>query len=135
MIISREELSWAAGFFDGEGCIAIKQGRVNSDLSRSVSLVVRIAQNDFSCHCLKRFQAAVGGMGNIRGPYRGSDFALEFHKFEEMQAVVAMLWHFLSVPKKKQILAKFKEARERGFYKSQWSRCVDMSLQKKYRSA
>jgi hypothetical protein len=57
--VDREELSWAAGFFDGEGCFSlVRNFRYPT---------VRIAQAEREP--LERFQAAVGGIGKVYGPY------------------------------------------------------------------
>jgi hypothetical protein len=54
---------WAAGFFDGEGCIGIqKQQR-----GRYWYLNVQITQKDR--RPLDRFLSAVDGLGTIGGPY------------------------------------------------------------------
>lgn len=95
------ELAWAAGFFDGEGTV-MWRGRKRAELS----LVV--GQSDI--RPLRRFQAAVGGLGTVRGPYFQKNpkhkpywvFGVGSHK--NTQAVVAMLWNWLSEPKREQAL-------------------------------
>ena len=57
------ELAWAAGFFEGEGCVHIrKAGR------RFPRLQLHIAQCD-SSETLERFARAVNFNGSILGPY------------------------------------------------------------------
>ena len=53
-----QELAWAAGFYDGEGSAYLWQGR------RPRVVIGQV--DDF---VLLRFRAAVGGLGNINGPY------------------------------------------------------------------
>lgn len=52
------ELSWAGGFFDGEGTAYLWQGRRP-----------RLAIGQIDDFVLLRFKNAVGGLGNINGPY------------------------------------------------------------------
>ena len=102
----REDLAWAAGFFDGEGSTcgqlypsAIKQGR------STFSPVLQVPQIDRQR--LERFQVAVGGLGTIAIHNRTPDgdpymSVWRTSRFEHVQAVLAMLWPFLSVPKRQQ---------------------------------
>jgi hypothetical protein len=101
----REELSWAAGFFDGEGCCstAYKNNRP----------LLLVGQH-YDPVCLIRFQKAVLGVGKIYGPYsystrknNGPSYMWRTTNFEHSQAVVAMLWKFLSEPKRAAIEEAF----------------------------
>lgn len=65
----QEELYWAAGFWDGEGC-------ASNDRGRAFSLYV----NQVDPTALSRFQNAVGGIGTVRGPI------IPRHKGSENQA-------------------------------------------------
>jgi hypothetical protein len=86
---SRENLAWAAGLFEGEGCIAIKPGTVQLQLGMSDEDVVR------------RFWKVVG-MGKVYGPYQDKRKAT--HKLmwtwsvsgsQMSQALLAAMWSFL----------------------------------------
>ena len=96
--MNTHELAWAAGLFDGEGSTSISGGQVR------ISIV--------QCgdpHVLHRFKSAVGP-GIVYGPYRRSlphkdRFQFQTHAFETSQAVIAMLWRWLSPPKKRQAAA------------------------------
>lgn len=96
------ELAWAAGFYDGEGCTftSVDGGRV--------TMQVLITQVDR--RVLDRFQAAVGGLGKVYGPRRRvaanqrDYFVFAAYRFEHSQAVIAMLWRFLSEQKREQAL-------------------------------
>jgi hypothetical protein len=101
----REELAWAAGFFDGEGTVGgyCKDGEVR------INFVLKVYQTERST--LERFKAAVWGLGTVYGPYFRKD-RKAYHKpsyhygvtgHRNVQAVVAMLWPFLSAPKKEQV--------------------------------
>ena len=96
----REQLAWAAGFYDGEGCMS---------LTTATSYKVSIVQVDPAV--LLKFQAAVLGLGTLQGPYKTASMG-ENHKPRwqfvatgaSAQAVVAMLWEFLGDVKKEQAL-------------------------------
>jgi hypothetical protein len=103
------ELAWAAGFYDGEGHISFKP-----ELG---SVQIQVVQcGDPST--LKRFQRAIGGFGNILGPYdRGNAkhkprWAFLTGKFEHAQAIIAMLWKFMSEPKRTQAMECLLKVRE-----------------------
>ncbi len=91
------EIAWAAGFFDGEGHVsASKQAG-----KRSCNMRIQIAQTD--PEVLFRFQAAVGGLGRVIGPnnYGWRDvWMFRVNRFEHAQAIVAILWRFLSSAKR-----------------------------------
>lgn len=96
--LNREELAWSAGFFDGEGTI----GLINASIRKpNLQLSVRQVRRE----PLDRFQKAVG-VGTIGGPYKnphGQDyFAYRVNGHRSVQTVVAMLWAFLSEPKREQ---------------------------------
>jgi hypothetical protein len=94
--INREELAWAAGWFDGEGFIGLR-GR---------ALSMAIPQTD--PRPLRRFQSAVLGLGIIDGPWQPRTahwkpkWTWRVQSFENVQAVVGLLWAFLSEPKREQ---------------------------------
>jgi hypothetical protein len=99
----RSELAWAAGFFDGEG---------HSGIRTFPCPTVSISQTEPST--LERFQAAVGGIGVIRGPYDKSKLRPNHSPLwqyttnvRDAQAVIAMLWPFLSKPKREQACRVF----------------------------
>lgn len=104
MHLIQTELSWAAGFWDGEGC---------TSAGRGVPMVVITQAERYT---LDRFMAAVGGVGAIYGPYHYESKQFKstqpiWHyravKFEDAQAVLAMLWKYLSPSKREQAHAIF----------------------------
>lgn len=104
LCLDTHELAWAAGFFDGEGCVgAWKRG------SRIDHPSLTIAQSETST--LLRFQQAIVGLGNVRGPYRTNYphalpvFQFHIHGIEKVQAAMAMLWPWLSERKRAQFKA------------------------------
>jgi len=66
------ERAWAAGFFDGEGNISFQGNAKQLSGTPHGRLTVQITQH-YSPEALERFQAAVGGIGRIYGPYHHKD--------------------------------------------------------------
>lgn len=96
----REELAWAAGFFDGEGSttVSIKNGRAR----------LRVSVPQTNRETLERFKSAVLGLGRIHGPMKRHSerhaplWQFGSASFEQTQAIIAMLWPFLSEIKRTQ---------------------------------
>jgi hypothetical protein len=120
-IPDREELAWAAGFFDGEGCFSYTERARNG--------VATIGQVDLAA--LERFQSAVGRLGKIYGPYdytryRGrvskrAQWNFRAHRREHVLAIVAMLWFKLGPIKREQaraVLRHYRNGCHRGHRKS-----------------
>jgi len=61
--VAPTDLAWAAGFFDGDGCITatwqVRKGRPNPDMR----IQVNVAQNDY--RTLQHFQRILGAHGKI----------------------------------------------------------------------
>ena len=98
------ELAWAAGFFDGEGCLCV-------DSSSGSQLAFKVYQADI--RPLERFQTALG-FGKIMGPYKHSNplskkpgYSYVINKWELVQQAICCLWNYLSLPKQEQIRACF----------------------------
>jgi len=101
----RTALAWAAGVFDGEGYIGSKirktpGGRRNPYIHMSVSQY-------HDAEVVERFTAALGiGTCSVRhretprGPVVESLWRVQ--SFEKVQAAVALLWPWLSGPKRRQ---------------------------------
>jgi hypothetical protein len=112
--INREELAWAAGFFDGEGNIGAHRAN-----GKYWHLRMHVSQTELEP--LDRFRAAVLGLGSIHLRQReskshyGSKPIYEYrtNAFQEVQAVMAMIGPFLSGPKRRQFIAAAKKAGER----------------------
>lgn len=98
MQINREELAWAAGFFDGEG---------SSYFCKPNTIRYAIYQMDISP--IERFVKAMGNVGTLsRKPNSGLNDNLIYcwytNAFGEFIFVTGLLWTFLSEPKREQIL-------------------------------
>jgi len=103
MKINRDELRWAAGFWDGEG-------HAHSDerhKQRGRGIAMQIVQVDK--RPLKRFHAAICGLGKFYGPYTPKTkrsqpyFVWTNSSFEHGQQVAVMLWPFLCEGKREQL--------------------------------
>lgn len=97
----RENLMWAAGFFDGEGSTSPQKDRHGKHRA-----VIQINQVD--SEALYRFRDAVGH-GKVYGPYKETRGHQDFYhfaatSFEDVYAIVAKLWGFIGTPKRKQMM-------------------------------
>lgn len=112
-MFNREELAWAAGFFDGEGTAVlagVNSTRVSSTGRRRdhPTPALQVTQH-YDPETIERFHVAVRGVGRVSGPYSSKGTA--FHprwqwaarKPSEVLTVVPMLWQWLSGPKRRQI--------------------------------
>lgn len=121
MILDTHELAWAAGFFDGEGCVvryrATQRPAKNPRKQHREFKRAMICMGQIHPEVLERFRAAVG-RGNVRGPYpakRKNESAIwQFStaSFESVQAIMCMLWPWLGTVKRQQFLKAMREVRE-----------------------
>ena len=110
MSINRERLAWAAGLFEGEGCVSGQ--RIAGTFYPKLSL------GSTDPDVLVAFQLAIGGFGNIttksrRGtkPHWKPAQQWQLTRFEHLQAVLAMLWPWLKSRRRariKQVLTDYK---------------------------
>ena len=91
--VDRERLAWAAGFFDGEGYVGLSH----------TNFSVRVSQK--SPEVLHTFRDAIG-FGTVGKA--GTVYQYYVYGFEKVQAVMALLWSWLSLDSK----AKFLRAME-----------------------
>lgn len=101
---NREQLAWAAGFFDGEGHIGVVTPK-----SGNAHIHIQVVQTEEGP--LQRLQTVLN-VGRIYGPYnhggnRRPYKQLHIDRFESVQHTVCALWPWLSAPKKRQIVAAF----------------------------
>lgn len=110
-ILQAVELAWAAGFFDGEGCIT------TTTQPAGTYLQLRISQTDH--RPLDRFSQVVG-IGNVTGPYDVKEghqqtFYWSASGLQNTHQVLSLLWPYLSEPKREQtqrVLAKWAASEE-----------------------
>lgn len=87
-MLSREEVAWAGGLFDGEGCFTRAGERGYA--------VAQLRMTDLDS--VDRFARAVG-FGNRFGPEAQPGrptYGWRVSGLEQVQALVAMLWPFLN---------------------------------------
>lgn len=105
----REQLAWAAGFFDGEGSIGLYKNK------RGLMLHMDIGQAN--PYVLEKFLSVVG-LGSVTGPRprknpnHSPHWSWDATGFEKCQAVIALLWIWLSPVKRAQAAAALTSARE-----------------------
>lgn len=98
---SDPEAAWAAGFFDGEGCIYAHKRD-----SRRISPSLSIAQTD--PRPLERFKLALGIAKEVTGPYKPKTenskpyWHLTVTGRADVIEVLHRLWPFMSEPKQEQ---------------------------------
>lgn len=105
LAIDREELAWAAGFFDGEGStLSVDRVRMYPWISINQGGTL-----DGPPDVLVRFRRVAGGIGHIDGPRVFRDhpdwlplWNYRVAGFELVQAVIAVLWHHLGPVKRAQ---------------------------------
>ena len=107
--IDREELAWAAGFYDGEGSsFARAHGKGGAKTAG-----ITIGQAD--PEVLERFCRAVQ-MGKVCGPYgpygsgTKSMYYIRIHSHWQVQHVAAALWPWLGTEKKNQFVQALTES-------------------------
>ena len=115
------ELAWAAGFWDGEGTTFTHLqhykavgGAVHD--YRNPSLNVKQSGTKA---LLERFQAALGGLGKIYGPYKHSQggnrkdvYGWYLNDWRLVQQALAYVWSYLGDEKKDQAKRVFQECRK-----------------------
>jgi hypothetical protein len=103
--VNREELAWAAGLFEGEGSFC------NTNNYKGVSGFLSQIGTFTDLDVLKRFHKVVGGIGYIYGPYERKTkdgrpqktcWTWRAMSFEQVQAIVALLWPWLGERRKLQ---------------------------------
>lgn len=101
MEINREQLAWAAGLFEGEGCFTSSKPRdLKGNCARGVGALIKMTDKDV----LDKFCSVVG-VGNVSGPLKRSEsydkasykpiYLWQVGSFETVQHVIACLWPWL----------------------------------------
>lgn len=105
--INKEDLSWAAGFYDGEGCMTCCYDVENKDGTHYRAIKFSVSQSG-SLELLKKFKSIVK-VGNIYGPFTKNHktaklprYFLRISGFEKCQFITALLWKYLGSQKRLQ---------------------------------
>jgi hypothetical protein len=110
-MLTREDIAWAAGFFEGEGStyLAFKEYANGSKLyfpRLKISQNADIVFEEFYSDVLERFQK-IYPQGYVHGPYTGRTnrspyFSYTVNKFEGVQYIMSSMWTFLGHVKRNQ---------------------------------
>lgn len=97
----KTELAWAAGFFDGEGCVTYVRHQ-----KKQTTRALRINITQRHDEVLHRFKAAVRS-GSVNGPYdavgrKNSLFTYQITKQAEVKRVFKLLKPYLGSIKRQQ---------------------------------
>lgn len=119
--MNREELAWAAGFVDGEGCFTAHRDLRNGRKYVDPRFILAQSSNEGTPIELLRFQNLFP-FGRIYGPYKSTNgkkkaWHLMAQNFEHVQAIYAALFAFMCPVKRSQgkaILAEVRELKPRG---------------------
>lgn len=119
--LDTRELAWAAGFFSGDGTIGTARNRrLRPDYRRIMATLPQASAGSVP-PALLRFRAAVLGLGTITGPHLRRDgwgrlpqYRWETWDFARTQAVIALLWPWLTEEKRAQARAALLAVRAPG---------------------
>lgn len=105
--INKENLAWAAGFYDGEGCMTCCYDVQNRDGTHYRAIKFNISQSG-SPELLEKFKSIVK-FGNIYGPLtknhntaRLPRYSIRISGFEKCQFITVLLWNYLGNQKRVQ---------------------------------
>ena len=104
--MNREDLAWAASFFDGEGSVGCQFFKTRGYKQRKLSVSIGQVHRQV----LDKFKNAVGGLGGVYDCKNPSGFTVKSQRifryqagsFQDAQAIMAMLWPWLSSIKREQ---------------------------------
>jgi hypothetical protein len=113
--INREQLAWAAGLFEGEGCFSTSTRRTRrpgAPTSRKCAAQINMTDHDV----VSRFREVMG-FGSIRSikqaqPHHKPQLKWVASSFEHFQATVALLWPWLGARRRARAKELLQEARE-----------------------
>lgn len=106
--LNREELAWAAGFFDGEGYTHSRGVRDRGNQPPLIS----VSQVD--PRSLERLKFAVLGCGKVRGPYgpygtnKQPFYVWQTSNLPDTIAVAGLLWNWIGPVKRVQMAEAFR---------------------------
>jgi len=111
--ISREDLAWVTGLYEGEGCCSVRVHKPDGGYYPGPAIQINMTDEDI----LRRAQE-ITGMGSVTGPRARPPhkplWTWSIGAFEQVQALIAMMWPMLGIRRKlqaKAALAVAKEAR------------------------
>jgi hypothetical protein len=99
-----EELAWAAGVFEGEGCITVTNGRLASGAVRRYPELA-LAMSDVDV--VERVQVILGGIGTLRVQARGVNkpiWYLKVRQYENVERVLRLFLPYFGARRKEKAL-------------------------------
>jgi hypothetical protein len=98
----RDELAWAAGLFDGEGCIRAYCYPNRKGGPSYCRFFANVSQDGENTSLLERFHRAVGGRGAIlhKKSRRPHEYLWQATAFLEVSTVLWLLWPWLGEVKR-----------------------------------
>jgi hypothetical protein len=99
--VNTTELAWAAGVYDGEGSASTYLPKQRK--SRARQIAVYQSGEAMPPPLLFRFRAAVGDVGLIHGPARGSLYQWHSRRHVVVDAVSELLWPWIGEVKRAQL--------------------------------
>jgi len=99
--VNTTELAWAAGVYDGEGSASTYLPKDRRSRARQMAVYQR--GDEMPPPLLFRFRAAVGDIGLIHGPARGSLYQWHSKRHAVVDAVSEQLWPWMGDVKRAQL--------------------------------
>ena len=99
--VDTTELAWAAGVYDGEGSASTYLPRARKSRVRQMAVYQRGDQ--MPPPLLFRFRQAIGDIGLIHGPARGSLYQWHSKRHVVVDEASTLLWPWLSAVKREQL--------------------------------
>jgi hypothetical protein len=101
-----EELAWAGGFFDGEGCTYLENHRTHAGYKVPRLYVPQSCEVGIASELL-RLRAALHGLGRISGVRRGKGDSKPYRRWriqasKDVQRALHLLWPFIGNVKRNQ---------------------------------
>ena len=101
-----EELAWAGGFFDGEGCTYLENHRTHLGYKVPRLYVPQSCETGIAPELL-RLGAALNGLGRISGVRRAKDHHKPYRRWriqasDDVQRALHLLWPFIGDVKRRQ---------------------------------
>lgn len=109
MKINREELAWAAGLFDGEGWIGVTFSGPYCSIKITLTQVDRKVLDRFNNATLRLGAVGDQSYNYVSRPNARPQFSFQVSKFEAVQAIIAMIYPFLSPIKQQQSISALKK--------------------------
>jgi hypothetical protein len=122
--INKEAVAWAAGIYEGEGCIACYPKPVISN----TSIVIQLSMIDRDI--LSRWGEIVG-RGRLNGPYCRKEYkpiwTYSMSNYENVQYTIAIFWKWLGARRREQattVLARYRKLRPEPTHRGTKTHCV-----------